>query len=65
MYDITRWETFHCLNALKADIEKYKEKKETPTVLVLGNKRDLAAQSRQIDVDTVQKWAHKEKGTNL
>ena len=62
MFDITKWETFHCLNALKADIEKNHGKKESPVIMVLGNKVDLELESRQIDSDIVQKWAGKEKG---
>lgn len=62
VFDITKWETFHCLNALKADIEKNHGRKESPVILVLGNKVDLELESRQIDTDIVQKWAVKEKG---
>lgn len=62
MFDITKWETFHCLNALKADIERNHGKKESPVIMVLGNKVDLELESRQIDSDIVQKWAAKEKG---
>lgn len=62
MFDITRWETFHCLNALKADVDKHKDKKELPVILVLGNKSDLEHSSRQIEFDTVKNWAAREKG---
>ena len=50
------------MNALKADIEKNHGKKESPVIMVLGNKVDLELESRQIDSDIVQKWAGKEKG---
>lgn len=62
VFDITKWETFHCLNALKVDIERNHGKKESPVIMVLGNKVDLELESRQIDSDIVQKWASKEKG---
>lgn len=65
MYDITNWETFHCLNSVKVDVERNKEKKESPVIMILGNKLDLEAESRQIDTETVQKWAVKEKGTRI
>jgi len=61
VFDITKWETFHCLNALKVDIERNHGKKESPVIMVLGNKVDLELESRQIDSDIVQKWASKEK----
>ena len=50
------------MNALKADIEKNHGKKESPVIMVLGNKVDLELESRQIDSDIVQKWAGKEIG---
>ena len=62
VFDITKWETFHCVNALKSDIDKHKDKKEMPVILALGNKADLEQESRQIDTDIVQKWAVREKG---
>ena len=62
VFDITKWDTFHCLNAVKADIDKNKDKKDVPVVLVLGNKKDLEHTSRQIETETVDKWAAREKG---
>ncbi|XP_067933805.1 NF-kappa-B inhibitor-interacting Ras-like protein 1 [Watersipora subatra] len=63
VFDITRWETFHCVNALKADIDKNSSKKDkdSPVVLAFGNKIDLENSSRQIDSETVTKWAVREK----
>ena len=62
VFDITKWETFHCVNALKADIDKNNSKKDAPLILALGNKSDMEQQSRQIETETVNKWAAREKG---
>lgn len=65
VFDITKWDTFHCLSALKADIDKNNTRKDAPAMLLLGNKCDLEHVSRQIDIETVNKWATREKGQSI
>lgn len=62
VFDITKWESFHCVNAVKADIDKHNSKKDAPPIVVLGNKSDMEQSGRQIETETVSKWALREKG---
>ncbi|XP_013397471.1 NF-kappa-B inhibitor-interacting Ras-like protein 1 [Lingula anatina] len=60
VYDVNSFDSFNCINKLKKDIDKHKEKKEV-TVIALGNKIDVDSGLRQVDQQTAQKWAQKEK----
>lgn len=59
VYDVTNYDSFVCMDKLKKEIDKNKEKKEA-VVISLGNKCDLK-DSKQVDFSTANKWAQKEK----
>ncbi|XP_041376193.1 NF-kappa-B inhibitor-interacting Ras-like protein 1 [Gigantopelta aegis] len=59
VYDITNFESFKRLDKLKKDIDKHHDKRDIH-IIALGNKTDLADQ-RQVDYNTAQAWASKEK----
>ncbi|GAB1602561.1 NF-kappa-B inhibitor-interacting Ras-like protein 2 [Argonauta hians] len=58
-YDVTNWESFQRLDKLKKDIDRCRDKKDVHIVAV-GNKRELQG-CRQVDHNTAQTWASKEK----
>ncbi|KAI1896462.1 hypothetical protein AGOR_G00095040 [Albula goreensis] len=59
VYSIDNKESFKRMEALKKDIDKYRDKKEV-TIVVLGNKGDLQEQ-RRVDSEVAQQWAKTEK----
>ncbi|XP_039253172.1 NF-kappa-B inhibitor-interacting Ras-like protein 2 [Styela clava] len=59
VYSISDRESFRCIEAIKREIDRTREKKEV-VIVVVGNKTDLHKQ-RQVDAMMVQKWAAKEK----
>ncbi|GAB6033341.1 NF-kappa-B inhibitor-interacting Ras-like protein 2 [Chamberlinius hualienensis] len=60
VYSITNQDSFTTLDYIKKDIDKNREKKELP-IIVLGNKKDLEDEVRQVDYDISQSWANREK----
>ncbi|KAJ8364560.1 hypothetical protein SKAU_G00133910 [Synaphobranchus kaupii] len=59
VYSIDNKESFKRMEALKKDIDRYRDKKEV-TIVVLGNKGDLQDQ-RRVDSEVAQHWAKTEK----
>ncbi|KAJ8284391.1 hypothetical protein COCON_G00032410 [Conger conger] len=59
VYSIDNKESFKRMEALKKDIDRYRDKKEV-TIVVLGNKGDLQDQKR-VDSEFAQHWAKTEK----
>ncbi|MGH0121999.1 UNVERIFIED_CONTAM: hypothetical protein FKN15_000540 [Acipenser sinensis] len=59
VYSIDSKESFKRMEALKKDIDRYRDKKEV-IIIVLGNKCDLQDQ-RRVDHDSAQHWAKMEK----
>ncbi|XP_033913302.3 NF-kappa-B inhibitor-interacting Ras-like protein 2 [Acipenser ruthenus] len=59
VYSIDSKESFKRMEALKKDIDKYRDKKEV-TIVILGNKCDLQDQ-RRVDHEGAQHWAKTEK----
>ncbi|XP_048870832.1 NF-kappa-B inhibitor-interacting Ras-like protein 2 [Brienomyrus brachyistius] len=59
MYSIDSKESFKRVEALKKDIDRYRDKKEV-TIVVLGNKGDLK-HLRKVDSEVAQHWAKTEK----
>ncbi|KAJ8264549.1 hypothetical protein GJAV_G00150580 [Gymnothorax javanicus] len=59
VYSIDNKESFKRMEALKKDIDRYRDKKEV-TIVVLGNKGDLMDQ-RRVDSEFAQHWAKTEK----
>ncbi|XP_023664981.1 NF-kappa-B inhibitor-interacting Ras-like protein 2 [Paramormyrops kingsleyae] len=59
IYSIDSKESFKRVEALKKDIDRYRDKKEV-TIVVLGNKVDLQHQ-RKVDSEVAQHWAKTEK----
>jgi len=59
VYDVTKYESFSCMDKIKKEIDKHKEKKDA-VIISLGNKCDLKDQ-KQVDFNTANKWAQKEK----
>ncbi|MBN3275650.1 KBRS2 protein, partial [Polyodon spathula] len=59
VYSIDSKESFKRMEALKKDIDRYRDKKEV-TIVVLGNKCDLQDQ-RRVDHEAAQHWAKTEK----
>ncbi|KAK1160276.1 NF-kappa-B inhibitor-interacting Ras-like protein 2 [Acipenser oxyrinchus oxyrinchus] len=59
VYSIDSKESFKRMEALKKDIDRYRDKKEV-VIVVLGNKCDLQDQ-RRVDHDSAQHWAKTEK----
>ncbi|XP_064177904.1 NF-kappa-B inhibitor-interacting Ras-like protein 2 [Anguilla rostrata] len=59
VYSIDNKESFKRMEALKKDIDRYRDKKEV-TIVVLGNKGDLQDQKR-VESEVAQHWAKTEK----
>ena len=59
VYNITDRSSFSCMENVKKEIDKTREKKDV-SVVVIGNKTDLQA-DRKIDYTLAQSWAQKEK----
>lgn len=59
VYDVTNESSFQCMDRLKKQIERNREKKEAITIS-LGNKCDLR-DSKQVDFNTANKWAQTER----
>ncbi|XP_028674003.1 NF-kappa-B inhibitor-interacting Ras-like protein 1 isoform X1 [Erpetoichthys calabaricus] len=59
VYSVDSMESFKKVDALKKDIDKFRDKKEV-TMIVLGNKSDLQEQ-RQVDLELAQQWAKEER----
>jgi len=59
VYSIDSIESFQCVEKLKRDIDKFKEKKEV-TIVAIGNKSDLESK-RQVTKTHAEAWAAKEK----
>ncbi|XP_014048269.1 NF-kappa-B inhibitor-interacting Ras-like protein 2 isoform X1 [Salmo salar] len=59
VYSIDSKESFKRMEALKKDIDRYRDKKEV-NIVVLGNKLDMQEQ-RRVDSEVAQHWAKTEK----
>ncbi|KAK3520176.1 hypothetical protein QTP70_017949, partial [Hemibagrus guttatus] len=59
VYSIDSKESFKRMEALKKEIDRCRDKKEV-TIVVLGNKLDMAEQ-RRVDSDAAQQWARQDK----
>lgn len=59
VYDVTNRVSFDCMDKLKKDIDRNKDKKEA-IIISVGNKCDLK-DNKQIDFNLANKWAQKEK----
>ncbi|XP_021413382.1 NF-kappa-B inhibitor-interacting Ras-like protein 2 isoform X2 [Oncorhynchus mykiss] len=59
VYSIDSKESFKRMEALKKDIDRFRDKKEV-TIVVLGNKLDMQEQ-RNVDSEVAQHWAKTEK----
>ncbi|XP_032821583.1 NF-kappa-B inhibitor-interacting Ras-like protein 2 isoform X1 [Petromyzon marinus] len=59
VYSIDSRESYRRVESLKKEIDKARDKKEV-TILVLGNKSDLA-DYRQVEAEAAQLWAKNEK----
>jgi len=59
VYDVCNFESFKCMDKLKKDIDKNKEKKEA-MIICLGNKCDIK-DKKEVEFQTANKWAQKEK----
>lgn len=59
VYSVTSKETFKCIELIKKEIDRIREKKEV-TIIAIGNKCDLESQ-REVDYTAAQNWASKEK----
>ncbi|XP_026541500.1 NF-kappa-B inhibitor-interacting Ras-like protein 1 [Notechis scutatus] len=55
VYAVNSLESFKKVNWLKKEIDKFREKKEWP-IIVLGNKTDLL-EERQVQSEIAQQWA--------
>ncbi|XP_058036927.1 NF-kappa-B inhibitor-interacting Ras-like protein 1 isoform X1 [Ahaetulla prasina] len=55
VYAVNSLESFEKVNWLKKEIDKFREKKEWP-IIVLGNKTDLL-EERQVQSEVAQQWA--------
>ncbi|XP_045191550.1 NF-kappa-B inhibitor-interacting Ras-like protein 1 isoform X2 [Mercenaria mercenaria] len=60
VYDVTNWESFQKLDRLKKDIDKNRDKKEVH-IIAIGNNKSENQEDRQVDFNTAQTWATKEK----
>ncbi|KAK7086405.1 NF-kappa-B inhibitor-interacting Ras-like protein 1 [Halocaridina rubra] len=60
VYSVTDNISFQLLTDIKKDIDKNKEKKDVP-IIVLGNKSDVVAQNRAVDLNTAERWAAMER----
>ncbi|XP_063885033.1 NF-kappa-B inhibitor-interacting Ras-like protein 1 isoform X2 [Scylla paramamosain] len=52
--------SFQLLTDMKKDIDRHKEKKDVP-IIILGNKSDLAGSSGGVDEATAERWAAGER----
>ncbi|KAK2162229.1 hypothetical protein LSH36_101g00024 [Paralvinella palmiformis] len=59
VYDVTNHSSFQCMDKLKKEIDKNKEKKEA-LIISLGNKCDVKEQ-RQVSFNTANKWAQDQR----
>ncbi|KAK2707320.1 hypothetical protein QYM36_015114, partial [Artemia franciscana] len=59
VYAVNNQESFNMIDILKRDIDKNKEKKDAP-VIIIGTKLDLV-EERQVDYSQVLAWSAKEK----
>uniref|UniRef100_H2YV50 NF-kappa-B inhibitor-interacting Ras-like protein 2 n=1 Tax=Ciona savignyi TaxID=51511 RepID=H2YV50_CIOSA len=59
VYSITDKDSFKCVEMIKKEIDKSREKKDI-SIVVIGNKADLASE-RQVDMNSAINWASKEK----
>ena len=59
VYSVTSKESFKCMESIKKEIEKTREKKDI-TIVVVGNKCDLQSE-RQVETSNALSWASKEK----
>lgn len=59
LYAINSQESFIIMDALKKDIDRNREKKDT-VIVVVGNKLDLV-EERQVDYSQASAWAAKER----
>ncbi|XP_013931381.1 PREDICTED: NF-kappa-B inhibitor-interacting Ras-like protein 1 [Thamnophis sirtalis] len=55
VYAVNSLESFEKVNWLKKEVDKFREKKEWP-IIVLGNKTDLL-EERQVQSEVAQQWA--------
>ncbi|XP_061197131.1 NF-kappa-B inhibitor-interacting Ras-like protein 1 isoform X2 [Saccostrea echinata] len=58
-YDVTNMESFHKLDRIKKDIDRFKDKREVH-IAVIGNKVDLQ-EGREVDKEKATVWAQREK----
>ncbi|XP_029445161.1 NF-kappa-B inhibitor-interacting Ras-like protein 1 [Rhinatrema bivittatum] len=59
VYSVDSLESFKRIELLKKEVDKFRDKKEV-TIVVLGNKTDLAEQ-KQVETEMAQQWARSEK----
>ena len=59
VYSITSKETFKCMELVKKEIDRTREKKDV-TIIAIGNKCDLETK-REVEYSAAQSWATKEK----
>ncbi|KAG0724411.1 NF-kappa-B inhibitor-interacting Ras-like protein 2 [Chionoecetes opilio] len=60
VYSVTDTLSFHLLTDIKKDIDKHKEKKDVP-IIILGNKTDLGGGGVMVDEATAGRWAAGER----
>ncbi|XP_074644665.1 NF-kappa-B inhibitor-interacting Ras-like protein 2 isoform X2 [Tubulanus polymorphus] len=60
VYDISMIETFRCIEKVKKEIDRGRDKKSEGFILALGNKSDMD-KTREVEYTVAQKWAQKEK----
>lgn len=60
VYSVSDNLSFQLLTDIKKDIDKNREKKDVP-IIILGNKSDLAATNRAVDTATAERWAAAER----
>nr|CAB3264342.1 NF-kappa-B inhibitor-interacting Ras-like protein 2 [Phallusia mammillata] len=59
VYNVTDKDSFKCVEVIKKEIEKAREKKDI-SIVVIGNKCDLEGE-KVVDTNFAQNWATKEK----
>uniref|UniRef100_A0A8C4R0N2 NFKB inhibitor interacting Ras-like 2 n=1 Tax=Eptatretus burgeri TaxID=7764 RepID=A0A8C4R0N2_EPTBU len=60
VYSVDSVESFRCVEAIKREIDRVRDKKEV-TVVVLGNKSDTTGLCRAVRPDHAQLWARAER----
>ncbi|ROT65563.1 NF-kappa-B inhibitor-interacting Ras-like protein 2 [Penaeus vannamei] len=60
VYSINDNISFQLLTDIKKDIDKNKDKKDVP-IIILGNKSDLGEDNRVVDPGSAEKWAANER----